>query len=844
MFDWISAIEELSGIPSKGITKLLKGTDNFTIQFNDSRGCLRQIDIEGLAASLPLHLISVLLSNGWDECLLHVLRGVRLLCTFSDLATRHSKLEQILLDDVKLSEQVLDLVIFLLIILAQSDQGNHDGGSFPVLHAALVTCSFHLLAGYISLQWQDVANVLLAHPKVDIFMDVAFDAVQATVRLLQVRLSILSRENLYYSFRLSSAEKSASFVCQQCEVSLQSLLSFCQHKLFRDRLLKNKELCKNGGILSLTCAILKLSIPNCFKESVDIVAAISRLKSRILSILLQLCEAENFSYLDEVASSQKSLHLAKSVTVEILALLKAGFKNEAVQNGDSVGKRYPKGLLLLNSLRLADIFSDDSNFRSFFMANAIHVFNEILAVPHQVFLSNWCNVDVPVTEEDANLDYDPFAAVSMAFIINTSSLECVSAADLSNEINFSFHSNFNGMHTVSYAQQRTSYLVKILANLHCFVPSFCEEEEQNLFLKRFHGCLLMENPDTFSKHAVNVNTHKAATICENLSSLSNYAASLIPQLLNDEDLQLLRVFTEQLKKLTLPNADAYAQAPFQRECGKMTLEDQSYVHHSLPSWTKFSNGNFNKNYQDVRSTGGAMSSVLVKDELKAQDDILGSKDNIDMKGGTPHSLSLAELDSLVGTAMLYCFISVIYDEGGGSSTLKSFLHGILVKDFVNLVLTLFNIFEATDLAKENGFQEEEKAEGIHSEEKQPKKRKRNIMNERQISLIENALLDEPEMQRNAALLQSWSERLCSQLMLPQGSEITASQLKNWLNNRKARLARAAREARAPSEGENNYDSAGEEPHTVGNSRAIGTQPDPLSDPRPPQREGGDGQTGA
>ncbi|PKU61769.1 hypothetical protein MA16_Dca028148 [Dendrobium catenatum] len=87
---------------------------------------------------------------------------------------------------------------------------------------------------------------------------------------------------------------------------------------------------------------------------------------------------------------------------------------------------------------------------------------------------------------------------------------------------------------------------------------------------------------------------------------------------------------------------------------------------------------------------------------------------------------------------------------------------------------LDDVSDIKEFAKEAVFQEEEKAEGVHSEEKQPRKRKRNIMNERQISLIENALLGEPEMQRNAAMLQSWAEKLCSQ-----GSEITASQLKNW-----------------------------------------------------------------
>lgn len=100
--------------------------------------------------------------------------------------------------------------------------------------------------------------------------------------------------------------------------------------------------------------------------------------------------------------------------------------------------------------------------------------------------------------------------------------------------------------------------------------------------------------------------------------------------------------------------------------------------------------------------------------------------------------------------------------------------------------------------------EDEMAEASQHEEKQQRKRKRTIMNEKQISLMEKALMDEPDMQRNKASLEFWAKELSvhvcckphvdsffrsfSQLIffLPnkfllyfQGSEVTKSQLKNW-----------------------------------------------------------------
>jgi hypothetical protein len=49
--------------------------------------------------------------------------------------------------------------------------------------------------------------------------------------------------------------------------------------------------------------------------------------------------------------------------------------------------------------------------------------------------------------------------------------------------------------------------------------------------------------------------------------------------------------------------------------------------------------------------------------------------------------------------------------------------------------------------------EDEKVEPLQ------KKKRKTIMNDKMVELMERALLDEPEMQRNAASLQSWAEKL-------------------------------------------------------------------------------------
>ncbi|XP_064956746.1 nodulin homeobox-like isoform X1 [Musa acuminata AAA Group] len=790
MIDIISAVGELNGLSSQDLNKLLKDSENFTIQCKTEQGSLKQINVEKLAASLPLHLIATLLSPDRDMRMGHVLRGIRLLYTLSDLATRHARLEQILLDDVKLSEQIMDLVLYMLIVLACRKQDNHIGSS-PVLHSTLVACSLHILTSYLSSQWHDLVHVLLAHPKVDIFMDAAFDAVHEDIRILGIKLQLFNSELLSNKSNLPAAERTAHYICQQCEASLQFLLSLCHQKLFRDRLLRNKELCKHGGILSLAYSILKLNISHCFKNSFDFVAAVSRLKAKILSILLQLCEAESISYLDEVAGSPKSMHLAKSVAIEFLEILRIAFRSEVRLPGDTQYKSNPMGLLLLNALRLADIFSDDSNFRSFFMSKSIPVLAEILAVPHENFSLNWCSSNIPVTEEDVNIEYDPFNAAGMALgSLNDASESVHSAAFLLPETNSTCPINFSGMPSATYAQQRTSCLVKIIANLHVFVPNICEEEERDLFLNNFHKYLVMKSPESSGDHS-SFDMQKAATVCKNLSSLSEYAISLTPNFLIDEDVHLLSKYADELQNLTHPEVgDRFIQENVVKLEEDMKPEYGPLMQQSSLYWTKFPNSTFSRSQQDTQFVLGNVPSISRKQDETIQDDDLkrNSNDDVDLKRRVGENSRCQEVEQL----------KIMNHSTTG-----------LPEDFEVSHDRKKNIIDQPEYLRSGekdtndcDTKEDDKAENGLSEEKQPRKRKRNIMNETQVLLIEKALLDEPEMQRNAASLQSWADKLSSQ-----GSEITSSQLKNWLNNRKARLARAAREVRAPSEGESYPDKS-------------------------------------
>lgn len=61
-------------------------------------------------------------------------------------------------------------VLFICIEFALVLQEDRAFRFMHLLHSALVACSLHLLTGFISRQFQDIANVLLAHPQVQVHL--------------------------------------------------------------------------------------------------------------------------------------------------------------------------------------------------------------------------------------------------------------------------------------------------------------------------------------------------------------------------------------------------------------------------------------------------------------------------------------------------------------------------------------------------------------------------------------------------------------------------------------------------------------------------------------------------
>ncbi|KAI3979977.1 hypothetical protein MKX01_042631 [Papaver californicum] len=826
----ILAVEKLHILNSRGLNKLLRESNNFTIKWPTDKGSLVLIDMERLAWSLPLHLIAVLVSPGGDEMRLrYLLCGFRLLHSLADIASRHTKLEQILFEEVKVTEQIMDLVFFTLVVLARYEKENQISEFLPLLHSTLVTCSFHVLTGYISTQWQDLVLVLLAHPKVDIFMDAAFDAVRIDIIFLQDKLSVLNNDIAKYS--PSVAENIAHSLCQQCVASLQFLQSLCQQNLFRERVLKNKELCKNGGILLLARAVLQLDIPPHFRESSNVVATISRLKTKVLSILVQLCETENISYLDEVASSDRSMQLAKFVVLQVLDLLKASFGRKVKQLNDCKGDNYPRGHVLLNLLRMTDILSDDSNFRKFLTTRITHVLAEVLSMPQEEFVHCWCSNNLRLAEEeDATLEYDPYVAAGA--VLESIPVGCGTSIQL-NELITECNFNVISVPQVYYAQHKTSLLVKIIANLHCFVPNVCEEQDRNLFFEKFLECLQMDLHKTPPRTSSTLDTQKARRVCRNLYLLLDHSASLIPNFLDEEDKNLLSEFFEQLESIYLTSQESQLKATIVEENQSANPVYRSGDELDISklckaAWSKkkgITSRNISESLKEVdkdmhsaETSGSDGSSSRGKDSRDQMDSGDFSKSAKHYRGSGLRGVEESGRNGFPsygnGESEISRLVKAAWSKKSKCASSSNLSQSLKENDKdMRSVETSgsdgsssrekdppdqMNSGDVSKLAEHNGGSgvrrvRKRRNESPSSREKRGK-RKRNVMNEKQVALIESALVGEPEMQRNAPMLQSLSDKLSAY-----GSEITSSQLKNWVNNRKARLARIAKEAQPPSD---------------------------------------------
>ncbi|XP_024397271.1 nodulin homeobox isoform X5 [Physcomitrium patens] len=829
VIDEYVAVEELHALSPKDMSSLLQEEESLVLKLSSAKGVILTVDIEKLASCLPLHLMACVASSGIEPRLRYWLRSVRLLHTLSSLAHGYPKLAQVLLQDVKIRMQILDLVTYMLVVLANMEQEGRGGGFIAVLHAASVACSLYLLMAFISHDWLDIAHVLLAHPKVDVFMDAAFDVVKRDIVLLQVKLRSLNTKLSAKKTTFESAERVAQVTALHCEASLQVLQHLCVTPNFRDQVLSHKELCKNGGILKLVLAVLRLQLPPVFSNSKSLRATFSRSKAKALVMMLKFCESEQCSFLDEVAAEPHAMQLAEHVAYEVLLLVKGALlEDPRLIEDEEEEKKNPMGLMHITSLRLADIFSDDSNFRNLVMDQIAPDLASVLAVHPTKFQERWCGGPVArelaVGEQDASLIFDPFEAAGEAM---AAAAKVVGACVPIQEEPCN-PPDFQIIPLVASAHQtRAALLVKLFANFFCFNAEVCPADEKDRFMHTFLRCL-REGPLDLSHPLFFLTFERTAVrICENLHTLYDYVLTLTSDTVVDDDLVLVSDFAEALHLQICPSSGSVADAPllsFVRDGHEQKLLQWKNEREQSERWKRLDQSRQSGN-DEVGATEGALQASNESEKIEV--DALSKVEEVPHTSGeaTGHNIETTPTATAVMKTEDVKEDSVQRDGTAQSDVIafqrvstKLETHKIEIKSATMVVKEEVESRSANVTEREDIGRGEQESGGVtfggmgtpatrnsrdrepysseHGDESQPKKRKRNIMSDKQVSVMEAALQFEPEMQRSPKLIQQWTNHLNSI-----GPEVAYHQLKNWLNNRKARIARQEREKQRQEEGD-------------------------------------------
>lgn len=175
-------------------------------------------------------------------------------------------------------------------------------------------------------------------------------------------------------------------------------------------------------------------------------------------------------------------------------------------------------------------------------------------------------------------------------------------------------------------------------------------------------------------------------------------------------------------------------------------------------------------FQDNQGAGGSSSGKqLGKEPLNLNNDEASEDSDVRAEGAaTKQGVNNEEMETAERSKEsdnLETSGSETSSNRGGKGLVDQAEDGDLARTFTKRLKVSASSGEA---------KEDERAEASLLLEKQRTKRKRSIMSDDQMAMMEKALVDEPDMQRNSVWIRTWADKLSLQ-----GPEVTSAQLKNW-----------------------------------------------------------------
>eukprot|EP00850_Spirogloea_muscicola_P017851 SM000157S02081 [mRNA] locus=s157:87608:94519:- [translate_table: standard] len=741
--------------------------------------------------------------------------------------------------------QTLELVGFVLVHLAGLDlvRPPLPGQSvdLPLLRTAIAAAAFHLLPSVVDLSspsWSDAAVILLVHPKVHMLVYAMYHCVLRAVQALEDRLTVC-REGA----------EDATFLAEQLKVSLEALQGLSQQKNMRYLVATHRRVGVEGELLQLVLRVLRLQCT--FSNLQDMLV---KLKCHALSLLLLVCDMDEASYLDEVAGHDLGLASAEAVIAEVVVLLRSALCEDPRAPETTASLSH----LHLLALRMVDVLSDDSNFRHIVMKAAGPIIAEALADAEVDFASRWCGGEIcrdfsaPV---EVPRGHEPFEVLQL--ILQGGRLEELQAVSkFGASVHKSGGHKAGGSSVESGEMQdghlRSILLVKLLGNLQCWNVDLCPDAPKDEFVTKLLAYLEKGPFQKGHPKFLITRLQTAVKTCENLHLLVDFVSSLPASDVSDDDLLLVSQLAAALhlaicpvpsgdaetrKKLphTTSIQDAHRQKlrelhrRWQMQDRWQRVEQLGEVIHVEDNERQTAAGVLASEEEQAHALDGDKEHRALGHSYVQQVDSSDEEEDPEAGGTTPEEASQGHSDGLDGVSGKSGPETRLNVNEVESPVLqKEKLHGTPVHlDAKELQETAVHEAEKPDAGKptlirrdnlvarareakvkdvgtegrsmrKKRLSEVNEVEEVGEDEKrregQRKRRKKwKLLSDEQEYELEQAVQEEPDMYRMPKLVKIWTTKLQDM-----GSEINEQQLKNWINNRKAKLLREARAAAAVS----------------------------------------------
>eukprot|EP00850_Spirogloea_muscicola_P017375 SM000148S01052 [mRNA] locus=s148:354428:359456:- [translate_table: standard] len=648
----------------------------------------------------------------------------------------------------------------------------------------------------------------------------------------------------------------ATFLTQHLKVSLEALQELSQQKNMRYLVATHRRVGVEGELLQLVLRVLRLQ---CTVS--DLQDLLAKLKCHALSLLLLVCDMDEASYLDEVAGHDLGLASAEAVIAEVVVLLRLALCEDPRAPETTASLSH----LHLLALRMVDVLSDDSNFRHIVMKAAGPIIAEALADAQVDFASRWCggeicsNFSAPV---DVPRGQEPFEALQL--MLQGGRMEELQAGS---KLGTSVHESGGhkaGVSSVKSGEMqdghlRSILLVKLLGNLQCWNVDLCPDAPRDEFVTKLLAYLEKGPFQKGHPKFLITRLQTAVKTCENLHLLVDFVSSLPAADVSDDDLLLVSQLAAALHLAIcpVPSSDAEIRKKLPhttlvQDAHRQKLRELHLRWQMQDRWQRVEQlgkvihleDNERQAAAGVLATEEEQAHALDSDkEHKAlghtyvqQEDSSDEEEEPEADGTTLQEASQGHSNGLDGVSGKSGIETrpIVNEEESPVVQNEKFHETSVHIDAEEQQDTAVHEAEKPDAGKPTLIRRdnlvarareakmkdvgtegrsmrkkrlsevneaEEVGEDVKRGECQKKRRKKwKLLSDEQEYELEQAVQEEPDMYRMPKLVKIWTTKLQDM-----GSEINEQQLKNWINNRKAKLLREARAAAAVSPAHDSLD---------------------------------------